>query len=140
HPQGRGDRTPPHAHHARPAVARALADRRRGRSPAARSQPAVRDLRRHPARARLDRRARRDRDRLRGHLTTAPQAAGATNVQGGGLARAGSSAFRMYWPVIGLEMIDRWSLKSSLQWSCSVMFVTFGPDRKLLVYGLTSSS
>ena len=36
----------------------------------------------------------------------------------GGCACAGSSAFRMYRPVIGLEMIDRWSLKSSAQWSC----------------------
>ena len=43
-------------------------------------------------------------------------------------------------PVIGLEMIDRWSLKSSAQRSCRSMFVTFGPLRKLLVCGLTSSS
>jgi len=42
--------------------------------------------------------------------------------------------------VIGLEMIERWSLKSSAQWSCMVTFVTFGPARKLLVWGLTSSS
>jgi hypothetical protein len=44
--------------------------------------------------------------RLSGFFVSYPTA-GSTSVHGGGCACAGSSAFRMYWPVIGLEMIER---------------------------------